>query len=225
MMMTFSVVPSPKVSDTVVEPYNATLSVHQLVENADECMILDNEVGERRGVGGAVRSSRAPSPARPHAPTRPSPLPPSIIQALYDICFRTLKVGAWRGGPGRGRERGAARGGRPPSLSPPDDQPHFRRPQPPHLGRHVGRHLLPALPGATERRPAQARRQSHPVSPPPLLHGRLCAPHLARVAVLPPAVGAGADAAGGRGEEGGERRRGGRAWWNGSPPAAHTNWP
>ncbi|KAJ9506486.1 hypothetical protein QJQ45_019413 [Haematococcus lacustris] len=55
MMLTFSVVPSPKVSDTVVEPYNATLSVHQLVENADECMILDNE-------------------------------------ALYDICFRTLKL-------------------------------------------------------------------------------------------------------------------------------------
>ena len=43
MMMTFSVFPSPKVSDTVVEPYNATLSVHQLVENADECMVLDNE--------------------------------------------------------------------------------------------------------------------------------------------------------------------------------------
>lgn len=39
MMMTFSVVPSPKVSDTVVEPYNATLSVHQLVENADECVV------------------------------------------------------------------------------------------------------------------------------------------------------------------------------------------
>ncbi|CAF1731455.1 unnamed protein product [Brassica oleracea] len=34
--MTFSVFPSPKLSDTVVEPYNATLSVHQLVENADE---------------------------------------------------------------------------------------------------------------------------------------------------------------------------------------------
>jgi tubulin beta len=33
---TFSVMPSPKVSDTVVEPYNATLSIHQLVENADE---------------------------------------------------------------------------------------------------------------------------------------------------------------------------------------------
>ncbi|KAE8678905.1 Tubulin beta-2 chain [Hibiscus syriacus] len=55
MMSTFSVFPSPKVSDTVVEPYNATLSVHQLVENADECMVLDNE-------------------------------------ALYDICFRTLKL-------------------------------------------------------------------------------------------------------------------------------------
>ena len=41
MMCTFSVVPSPKVSDTVVEPYNATLSVHQLVENADEVRRLD----------------------------------------------------------------------------------------------------------------------------------------------------------------------------------------
>jgi len=54
-MLTFSVIPSPKVSDTVVEPYNATLSVHQLVENADEVMCIDNE-------------------------------------ALYDICFRTLKL-------------------------------------------------------------------------------------------------------------------------------------
>jgi hypothetical protein len=55
VMCTFSVFPSPKVSDTVVEPYNATLSVHQLVENADEVMVVDNE-------------------------------------ALYDICFRTLKL-------------------------------------------------------------------------------------------------------------------------------------
>ena len=55
MMTTFSVVPSPKVSDTVVEPYNATLSVHQLVENTDETFCIDNE-------------------------------------ALYDICFRTLKL-------------------------------------------------------------------------------------------------------------------------------------
>ena len=36
IMSTFSVIPSPKVSDTVVEPYNAVLSFHQLVENADE---------------------------------------------------------------------------------------------------------------------------------------------------------------------------------------------
>merc|ERR1712167_385404 len=43
IMETFSVIPSPKVSDTVVEPYNAVLSFHQLVENADECFLLDNE--------------------------------------------------------------------------------------------------------------------------------------------------------------------------------------
>ncbi|XP_071530624.1 tubulin beta-1 chain-like isoform X2 [Panulirus ornatus] len=55
IMNTFSVVPSPKVSDTVVEPYNATLSLHQLVENTDETYCIDNE-------------------------------------ALYDICFRTLKL-------------------------------------------------------------------------------------------------------------------------------------
>lgn len=55
MLVTFSVVPSPKVSDTVVEPYNATLSFHQLVENSDGTFCIDNE-------------------------------------ALYDICFRTLKL-------------------------------------------------------------------------------------------------------------------------------------
>lgn len=43
MMATFSVVPSPKTSDTVVEPYNATLSVHQLVEYSDETFCIDNE--------------------------------------------------------------------------------------------------------------------------------------------------------------------------------------
>ena len=39
-METFSVIPSPKVSDTVVEPYNAVLSFHQLVENSDESFLL-----------------------------------------------------------------------------------------------------------------------------------------------------------------------------------------
>ncbi|XP_016283902.1 tubulin beta chain-like [Monodelphis domestica] len=43
IMNTFSVVSSPKVLDTVVEPYNATLSVHQLVENTDETYCIDNE--------------------------------------------------------------------------------------------------------------------------------------------------------------------------------------
>ncbi|KAJ6510937.1 Tubulin/FtsZ [Mycena sanguinolenta] len=55
MMCTYSVIPSPKVSDTAVEPYNATLSIHQLVEISDETFCIDNE-------------------------------------ALYDICFRTLKL-------------------------------------------------------------------------------------------------------------------------------------
>ena len=55
VMSSYSVVPSPKVSDVVVEPYNATLSIHQLVENSEMTYCIDNE-------------------------------------ALYDICFRTLKL-------------------------------------------------------------------------------------------------------------------------------------
>merc|ERR1711990_1016168 len=43
ILTTFSVYPSPKVSDTVVEPYNAVLSSHQLLENSDETFIIDNE--------------------------------------------------------------------------------------------------------------------------------------------------------------------------------------
>ncbi|KAI0034567.1 beta-tubulin 2 [Vararia minispora EC-137] len=43
MLATFSVLPSPKVSETVVEPYNMLLSVHQLVENSDLTICIDNE--------------------------------------------------------------------------------------------------------------------------------------------------------------------------------------
>lgn len=43
-MATFSDVPSPKVSETVVEPYNMTPSVHQLVENTDVTFCIDNKV-------------------------------------------------------------------------------------------------------------------------------------------------------------------------------------
>ncbi|KAH7012871.1 beta-tubulin [Ilyonectria destructans] len=43
IMATFSVVPSPKVSTTVVEPYNAMLAVHPLVENSDATFCIDNE--------------------------------------------------------------------------------------------------------------------------------------------------------------------------------------
>ncbi|KAM6163887.1 tubulin beta-1 chain [Rhynchocyon petersi] len=43
VLNSFSVMPSPKVSDTVVEPYNAVLAAHQLVHNADACFCIDNE--------------------------------------------------------------------------------------------------------------------------------------------------------------------------------------
>lgn len=36
-------VPLPKVSDVVVEPYNVTLPVYQLVKNIDEIYCIDNE--------------------------------------------------------------------------------------------------------------------------------------------------------------------------------------
>ena len=43
IICTYTIIPSPKVSDVVVEPYNATLSLHQLVHNADESFSIDNE--------------------------------------------------------------------------------------------------------------------------------------------------------------------------------------
>ena len=43
IMETFSIIPSPEVSNTIVEPYNVVLSFHRLVENVDGCMLLDNE--------------------------------------------------------------------------------------------------------------------------------------------------------------------------------------
>lgn len=43
IMATFSIIPSPRVSDTVVEPYNFVLSAHQLIEHTDEVVFLDNE--------------------------------------------------------------------------------------------------------------------------------------------------------------------------------------
>jgi len=51
MLATFSILPSPKVSDTAVEPYNCILSMHQLLENSDLTICLDNEAlyGDMRG--------------------------------------------------------------------------------------------------------------------------------------------------------------------------------
>ena len=56
-MCSYSVFPSPKVSDTVVEPYNCVLSVHQLVENSDESLLLDNEAAAVDQWGGATLAS------------------------------------------------------------------------------------------------------------------------------------------------------------------------
>lgn len=39
----FAVYPSPKVSTAVVEPYNAVLSTHSTIENADCTFLVDNE--------------------------------------------------------------------------------------------------------------------------------------------------------------------------------------
>ncbi|KAK3247087.1 gamma-tubulin [Cymbomonas tetramitiformis] len=43
MLVSFPVFPTPKVSDVIVEPYNATLAIHQLTEYADEVFVFDNE--------------------------------------------------------------------------------------------------------------------------------------------------------------------------------------
>lgn len=43
LLSSFSVLPSPRVSETVTEPYNATLSFHHLVDIADAAICIDNE--------------------------------------------------------------------------------------------------------------------------------------------------------------------------------------
>ncbi|RUS73182.1 hypothetical protein EGW08_019056 [Elysia chlorotica] len=43
MLCTFSVIPSPRVSDVVVEPYNAVLTLKELAHLADHVYMLDNE--------------------------------------------------------------------------------------------------------------------------------------------------------------------------------------
>lgn len=43
IVTTHTIMPSPKVSGTVVEPYNAVLSIHHLIEGTDEVYCMDNE--------------------------------------------------------------------------------------------------------------------------------------------------------------------------------------
>ncbi|GJJ08733.1 Tubulin beta-2 chain [Clathrus columnatus] len=62
MLATFSVLPSPKVSETVVEPYNSLLSIHQLLDNTDMTVCLDNEALYDI----CVRTLKTPNPAFSH---------------------------------------------------------------------------------------------------------------------------------------------------------------
>ncbi|KAK9886018.1 hypothetical protein WA026_014804 [Henosepilachna vigintioctopunctata] len=43
IICTYSVFPSPRTSDAVVEPYNCVMTLNHLVENSDETYIIDNE--------------------------------------------------------------------------------------------------------------------------------------------------------------------------------------
>ena len=43
LISTFTIFPSPKISDIMLEPYNSTLSIHQLVDNSNSNMVIDNE--------------------------------------------------------------------------------------------------------------------------------------------------------------------------------------
>lgn len=43
IISTFSVFPSSRKTDFVIEPYNATLSIPQLIENVDLCHCIDNK--------------------------------------------------------------------------------------------------------------------------------------------------------------------------------------
>merc|ERR1711862_560847 len=129
IMETFSIIPSPKVSDTVVEPYNAVLSFHQLVENADECMLLDNE-------------------------------------ALYDICFRTLKLTT-------------------PTYG---DLNHL-------VCSHERCHLLPPVPWTAQLRLAQNCGELDPFPSSPFLHDGLCSSHIPWLPTVPRPYSPRADAA------------------------------
>jgi tubulin alpha len=41
--LSFSIYPSPKLSSTIVEPYNAVLHTHTLLDYTDVTFVLDNE--------------------------------------------------------------------------------------------------------------------------------------------------------------------------------------
>jgi len=42
-IVTHTLFPSPHISNSVIEPYNATLSLHSLKEHSNACILYDNE--------------------------------------------------------------------------------------------------------------------------------------------------------------------------------------
>ena len=58
MLCTYSVLPSPLVSDSVVEPYNATLALHHIIDEVDMTFCFDNEAL----VNMCVHRMQVPSP-------------------------------------------------------------------------------------------------------------------------------------------------------------------
>ena len=98
-MTSFSVVPSPKVSDTVVEPYNATLSVHQVETMLN--YVSHYSGGKPSGKGLSTDRSWYSRFTDVHFNNHLTLL--QLVEntdesfmidneALYDICFRTLKL-------------------------------------------------------------------------------------------------------------------------------------
>ena len=75
------------------------------------------------------------------------------------------------------------------------DHAHLRRLEPPGLGHHVRRHHLLALPRPIERRLEKVGREYGAVPAPPLLHARIRAADVARLAAVPRAHCARAHAA------------------------------
>jgi tubulin alpha len=79
----FSVYPAPKVSNSVVEPYNSVLTTHTTLEHSDCSFMVDNEAYVPRR---AHRAFPALATLGWHLPSALSP------HSIYEICRRNLGI-------------------------------------------------------------------------------------------------------------------------------------